>query len=196
MSISEIVGLVLTVASLAAAVSVMATLVILMRRDRHAEVRLRRVDAYAQWLAGRKAVTRASLSFLAAFRALAAERRDSQYFSLRRDEAQRTRAAWSDSMRELDRAEAALLAWSADPSIHEKLAQLKRVSPEALHKAISGHQQDVDQLTRQLRAEDQDAAKLVRAATTTARGPGPRGPGTLARVTAYTQSIVDHWTKR
>ena len=196
MSIAEIVGLVLTVASLAAVGSVLATLVITTRRDRHAEIRMRGVDAYAQWLAAHKTLTRGSLSFVAAFRALAAEHRDSEYFPLRREEAQRARAAWCDAMRELDRAEASLLAWSPDESIRQKLTQLEGVSAEALRIAINGPQRDFDRLTRQLRNQDERATELVRAATADPRGRGSRGPNALARVTAYTQSIIDHWAKR
>ncbi len=68
-----------------------------------------RIDAYARWLAARRSLSRASTSLVAAFRSLAAEPQAAANHALRREEAQRARAFWCETMRELDRAEAALV---------------------------------------------------------------------------------------
>ena len=196
MSTGELVGLICTVALLAAVAGALVTAVVAGRHSRAAEIRLRRVDVYAQWLAAHFATTRASVSFVTAFRALAVVKQDSEYFSLRQEEAQRARAAWCDAMSELDRAEAALLVWSTDPSIRTHLARFERISPETLRSAIDGHRQNVARLIERLRNADDRAAEFVRAATKEAR-PRRLGHGeTLSRIRAYVGSIVNHLSRK
>ncbi len=196
MSSGEIIGLLATVVLLAGGAGAAATAAVAARRGVAADARMRRIDAYAQWLAAHKTLARASASFVAAFRALAVEHRDAVYFSLRRDEAQRARAAWCDAMRELDRAEASLVAWSADPSIHKQLARFQRVRPEALRAAIDGNQSDVDSLSHELHGANELAAKVVLRATAKARGKRSAAAGLLARVMAHAETIVHQWSKK
>ncbi|MGB2985586.1 MAG: hypothetical protein WBE26_06855 [Phycisphaerae bacterium] len=196
MSQGEIVGLLLTVALLAAIVGAVLTAVAALRRDRAAELRTRQIDAYAQWLAARMTLSRASVSFVVAFRALAAQRRDSDYFLLRRDEAQRARADWCDARRELDRAEAVLVAWSDDPSIRKQLARFDLVAPDVLRLAINSDQGDVDRLAQRLHDADQRAAEFVHAATASTRASRFPARKRLTVAADYVESIVEHWTKR
>lgn len=196
MSTAELIGLLATVVLFAGGVGVVATALLAARRGSAADARMRRIDAYAQWLAAYKTLARASTSFVAAFRALAAERRDAVYFSLRRDEAQRARAAWCDAMRELDRAEASLVAWSSDPSIHEQLARFRRAQPEALRVAIDGNQVDVDKLLHELHGADELAAEFVIRATVQAHDGESATRRLLARVVTHVETIVHHWSKK
>ncbi len=196
MSSGEVIGLLATVVLLAGGAGAAATAAIAARRGLAADARMRRIDAYAQWLAAHKTLARASASFVAAFRALAAEHRDAVYFSLRRDEAQRARAAWCDAMRELDRAEASLVAWSTDPSIHEQLARFQRTRPEALRAAIDGNQSDADRLSQELHGANELAVKVVLQATTKARGKRSAAAELLARVMAHAETIVQQWSKK
>lgn len=196
MSTGEFIGLFATVALFAGGVGVVATALIAARRGSAADVRMRRIDAYAQWLAAYKTLARTSTSFVAAFRALAAERRDAAYFSLRRDEAQRARAAWCDAMRELDRAEASLVAWSADPSIHKQLGRFHRARPEALRAAIDGNQVDVDKLSHELHGAHELAAEFVIRATVQTRAGHPATRRLLARVATHVETIVHYWSQK
>lgn len=196
MSTGELIGLLATVVLLAVVAGAAATAVVAARRGGAADARMRRIDVYAQWLAAHKTLARASTSFVAAFRALAAEHRDALYFSLRRDEAQRARAAWCDAMRELDRAEAALVAWVADPSIHKQLALFQRVRPEALRGAIDGDQADVDRLSHELYGANELAAKFVQQAIGQARGGQSATRRLLARAAKHAETIVHQWSKK
>lgn len=196
MSTDEIVGLILTTALFSGVGGVVLTAMIAAGRDRMAGIRARRMDAYARWLAARWTLTRASISFVAAFRALAAENRKSDYFGLRRHEAQRARSAWCDAIQELDCAEAALVTWSADPSIREHLAQFQAVPPDTLREAINSTQEDVDRLSQRLREADGHAAEFVRAATADTRARGSPHRAWFTRVGSYIESIVDHWGQR
>lgn len=196
MSAGELLGLLMTVGLLAAAIGAILTAAGGLRRSRRTDLRARRLDVYSEWLAARLILTRASRSFVAAFRSLAAERRDSSNLSLRRDEAQRTRTAWCEARNGLDRAEAMLLVWSDDPSISERLTGVAPVSPDMLRTGINGAPADFESLTRRLREADEQAIRLVRSATTVADAPPGPVREMLTRAAAYVQSIVEHWSKR
>jgi hypothetical protein len=195
-SSGEFLGLLVTVSLLGVLVGAVFTWITALRRDRLAEPSGRRIDAHAQWLSARMTLSRASTSFVAAFRALAAERPDSEYMSLRREEAQRTRSAWWEAMRDLDHAEAMLLVWSGDPTIHERLARFDRVGPEALRNAINGGQAEVDKLTQRFRDADARAAEFVRLAAAGTRTRQSMIRKMLALIANYAASIVDHWSRR
>jgi hypothetical protein len=196
MSTGELIGLLATVVLFAGGVGVVATALVAARRGSAADARKRRLDAYAQWLAAHKTLARASTSFVAAFRVLAAEHRDAVYFSLRSDEAQRARAAWCDAMRELDRAEASLVVWSADPSIHGQLVLFQRPRPEALRAAIDGDQVDVDRLSHAFHGADELAVEFVIRATVRARDGQSATRRFFALVAAHVETIVHHWSRK
>lgn len=196
MSSGELIGLLATVVLLAVVAGAAAMAAVAARPGWATNARTRRIDAYAQWLAAHKTLARASTSFVAALRALAAEHRDARYFSLRRDEAQRARAAWCDAMRELDRAEASLVAWVADPSIHKQLARFQRARPAALRGAIDGDQADVERLSHELHGADELAAEFVHQAITQTRGERSAPRRLLARALAHAETIVHQWSKK
>lgn len=191
----ELVGLVISVALAGLAIGIAAALLIAARKDRNAELHIRRTDAYAQWLAAQTTLTRTSMSLVAAFRALAAETEESKYYSLRQDEAQRARSHWCEAMHELDLAEAALVAWSTDPDIRTKLDRFERVTAEALRAAIDGGDTEVETLRQRLHRSDEGAAAFVRASM----GDASREPSWLVeqlrRVIRFASSIVDNWGK-
>ncbi len=195
MSIGEVVGLTLTVAVFGAATGAAVTAAIIAWSRRGTARRMRCDDAFARWLAAWMNLSRTSASLIAAFRALAAEGHDSEYFCLRQDEAQRVRAAWCDAMRELDRAEAGIVARSPSP-IRADLACFVRVSPAALRAAINGDQRDVDALVEHLGRTTTRVAEFVEA---TAIGEhSVRSPvhEFLTRAAARAQAIVRSWSER
>ncbi|MHC4697622.1 MAG: hypothetical protein ACYTFA_12860 [Planctomycetota bacterium] len=171
-----------------------AALVISQRRQSVAQ-RTRLIEAYTGWLAVRMTAGRASLSFVAAFRALAAERSDSIYFPLRTDEAQRARAYWCDAMQKLDLAEAALIVLHADDSGRDPCRQFFRVRPDALRRVINGDEADVDRLAQDLHAADRVAVDYVRNAVADAkRRPANAGiQGLFVKTFRQVRAIVDRW---
>lgn len=196
MSDGDIVGLVLAVALFSASAGAVVAGVIAARRDRIAELRMRRANAYALWLGARLTLTRASLSFVAAFRAVTAQTRRKDVATLRHEEAQRTRAAWFEAMRELDHAEAGLVVWSGDPSVRRHLERFPPVKPEKLREAIDGSVNTVAQLARVLREDDDRAAQFVLLATARFHPRGLPGSAWLTGMAKYAGAIVDHWSKR
>jgi len=121
------------------------------------------IDAYAGWLAARLTLSRTTLSFVASFRALGAEPRDSAYYALRTNEAQRARQDWCDGMQALDRAEAEIIAWSKDADICTRLAQFVRNSSDLIRRAIDPDSDGITGLIDHFRKTDRDAIRFVRA---------------------------------
>jgi hypothetical protein len=131
---------------------------------------------------------------VAAFRALAAERRESTYFSLRKEEAQRARALWCETSRDLDLAEATLTTIS-DSGFQTQIAASERVSAEVLRTAINGAPAAFDDLVQQLRAADQRAVEFARAAAAGSRRGASSWRGRLGLLTRPIQSVVHRWSR-
>lgn len=161
MSVGEMVGLVLAALLLGGVVGGLVTGSLPSHGRWGTGSAGRRIDAYGQWLAARVTLTRASASFVASFKALAVEPRESSFFALRRDEAQRARAAWCDAMRDLDRTEALLIVWSGNPDIRARLASFERVAPEVLRAAINGAPRDAKRMFDRLGTADGQAADFA-----------------------------------
>ncbi len=198
MSAGEVVGLALTAGLVSGVVGAVLVAVITSQRHWDAQRHGRQIDAYAEWLAARLTLSRACESFVAAFRAIAAEPGDSAYFSLRTEEVRRARSQWCDAARQLDLAEAALLAWSTDRSIIERKVPSDRIGADALRQAINSDERDVDRLLQELRTADRLAIDYVRNATVDV---DPQGRLSmwheiLAKAAAHIESIVKRWGAR
>jgi hypothetical protein len=189
----EFVGLILTAAMLGVATGASFTAVIAVYRERSTSQRTRRCDAFAAWLAARKGLSRASASFVAAFRALALEKPESVHLPLRREEAQRARAAWCDAARELDRAEAMLLLWSGDPRTREDLARFERPAVERLRAAIDGDARRANALLEQIRDTDDRATEFAR--TAAAKAMGSRKPGRVRTARRSLAMVIHSWSR-
>jgi hypothetical protein len=195
MSWDETVGLMLSVALLSGVVGAALAAGFVRRREGREADHARAVEAYARWLAARLTLSRASLSFVAAFRALAAERRESTFFPLRTEEAQRARALWCETSRDLDLAEATLLTTISDSGFPAQIGALERVSAEVLRAAINGDPAAFDGLVQQLRAADQRAVEFARNATVNARRCGWSWRERLRLLARPIQSVVDRWSR-
>ncbi len=195
MSWDETVGLMLSVALLSGVVGAALAAGFVRRREARETDHARVVEAYARWLAARLTLSRASLSFVAAFRALAAERRESTYFSLRTEEAQRARALWCETSRDLDLTEATLLTTISDSGFPAQIGALERVSAEVLRAAINGAPAAFDGLVQQLRAADQRAVEFARAAAASSRRGGSPWRGRLGLFARPIQSVVHRWSR-
>jgi len=195
MSWDEIVGLALTAALIGGAVG--AALAVLVARSGAAlsERRERITQTYARWLAARLTFSRASASFVAAFRTLAAERRDSPQFPLRMEEAQRARVSWSEVSRDLDFAEAMLLTSVHDPAIDQQLGGFEHVSAEALRAVVAGDSKGVEKWLQELHAADRRALDFVRGAMANTQVIESIWHRRLARLTTPIRCIVDRWSR-
>lgn len=196
MSSGEVVGLLLTVMLIGVAASGAVAWLIWRRSTRLRESHVRRIDASAEWLAARVTLTRNSISFVTAFRELADEKGDADAIALRRDEAQRARGAWCDARRELDRAEAMLVAWSNDPGIRQRLGEFDQATPEALRAAVNADRQTLGRLIKRLRDSDDRAAELVRSAACGIRGKTLLGSALVTRLRVAGQSAYHQLMRR
>lgn len=165
-------------------------------RSRVLEVRAARRDAIARWLGARITLGRASVSFVAAFRSLAAERPESRYFGLRQEESQRVRAQWCRTAESLDLAEAMLRVWLRSPEFQERLDGFKQTSVESLRAAIDGDEVAVDRLVQAVLNAEREAIALAGAIT--AAGEPSRFAfafrKTIDQVKEHVESIVDGWS--
>lgn len=194
MSWDEIVGLTLMAALIGGVVG--AAIALVARSGAALAERLEHTTrTYARWLAARLTFSRASASFVAAFRALAAERRDSPRFPLRMEEALRARVSWSEASRDLDYAEAMLLTSVRSPAIDRGLGEFERVSAEVLRDVVAGDSKGVEKWLQELHAADQRALDFVRGATANTHGNQPIWRKRLARLTTPIRSIVDRWSR-
>lgn len=195
MSSGETIGLVLLAVLCSVLPTVALAVVIALRRLRKADRYVRRREAYASWLAARMTLSRASISFVSAFRSLAAEPVESKYAALRSAEAQRARSAWTGALKELDGAEAALIIWSGDPKMRDVLATLGRAQPAALRAAINGDRSDVELLARTVHEQLQAVHTMVDEAMTDANFSSCSARTLVLRATLFAQGVVDQWSK-
>ncbi len=194
MSVGEIIGLALIAVLIGGAAGGAVGAMLARGRNDRARQRHRAAEAYARWLAARWTMSRASLSFVAAFRALAAERRESINFSLREQEAQRARADWCETMRELDRAEAEI-AVLEPASITRRRPGPGRPDADELRAAIQADSAAVEAFRQRLEAEDAQAAAFVRAAF----APPARTAPALQLACApleFARRVVERWSAR
>lgn len=197
MSVGEVAGLLMVAVLGGGLMGVAVTTLVTIRRYYYSDRWVRETESLSRWLAARLTMSRAALSFVAAFRALAAEHRDSAYFQLRTDEAQRARGDWCEAMRELDRAEAVLITSGAQPGVRDSLKQIDRVGADALRRTINGPEDGMEELTRALRDGDQHAIHFV----DEMRGPTPKGNAGVGRRRLLMETarqfaaVVDRWSE-
>jgi len=193
MSTGELVGLLSTALLAGLLIGAGAVRSSAARRARIEQSRRDRLDAYAGWLAARRSLSRASISLVAAFRALAAERPDAPLFSLRTAEAQRCRAAWCNGVRDLDLAEAALLVRCRTWRV-----TLDRAGADVLQAAIDGSDAEVRALVASLQAADRQVEETVRGVLEVEFAPAHRHAvlARLAQLSAGIKNVTDRWVRR
>lgn len=167
------------------------------KRERWASEQETRREVIASWLAARFALGRASVSFVTAFRSLGAVGRESRYFSLRQDEAQRARAQWARAAQDLDIAEAKLRVWHPSEDLGGRAARLERISVESLRAGIDGNEADADRLMQSVLAMERQAIAFAEE-TVTELAPSRRVPALremLRRVVAKLEAVADGWAR-
>ncbi|MFQ5591637.1 MAG: hypothetical protein ACE5HE_10775 [Phycisphaerae bacterium] len=195
MSAREVAGLAALAGLAGVLLGATVAVVVTSRTHYYTREQTRRTQVYTRWLAARLTVSRASLSFVAAFRSLAAEHSDSTYFVLRVNEAQRARAYWCRAMQMLELAEAALITHTADDAQYDPHLELSEVSASSLRRAIHGNAEDVQALARRLHAADRSAIHRVRQAVNARRTnrTARAVKGVLARTAGRFKAVVDRW---
>lgn len=160
MSAGEVVGLSLTVALF----SFLAGVILGTSRDRRVSQTERdcaeRKAILSRFLSARRAATRASLAFVAAYRALAGTKEASMHRRMRVREADASRRRLQEALESLNRAEADVIVWLPDQgSSDERSASLDVAT---LRAAIDGTDSDLATLQERLRHADRLAATRVR----------------------------------
>lgn len=198
MSTGELVGLVATALLLGLLIGGSAVLASAPRRIQRERRRTARLGAYAQWLAARRSLTRASISLVAAFRSLAAEQAHSRFFGLRAAEAQRARSDWCDRVRDLDGAEAALLVHGDVPNSNPAWCLLNRVDADALQAAIDGTDHQVRSLISTLLRTDREAEEIVHLIVEGERSNSVDSAVSIliVRLARWIQRITEGWQRR
>ncbi len=196
MAEGQTIGIVISAGVLGGMIGAALTALYCALRSRAGEVRAARRDAIARWLGARITLGRASVSFVAAFRSLAAERPESRYIGLRQEESQRVRAQWCRAAESLDLADATLRVWLQSSEFQERLGGFEQTSVESLRAAIDGDEVAVDRLLQAVLNAEREAIALAEAIT--AAGEPSRFVVALRRtidqVTEHVESIVDGWS--
>lgn len=167
-------------------------------RSRVLDVREARRDAIARWLGARITLGRASVSFVSAFRSLAAERLESRYHGLRMEESQRVRAQWCRAAESLDLAEAALRVRLRSEESAARLNGFERTSVESLRGAIDGDELTVDRFVQAVLDAEREAIGLAGAITAESE-PSRFGAAfrtIIGQVTAQVEGIADGWASK
>ncbi|MCH8242774.1 MAG: hypothetical protein IH897_09215 [Planctomycetes bacterium] len=196
MAEGQTIGIVISAGVLGGMIGAVLTALYCTFRSRAGEVRAARRDAIAGWLGARMTLGRASVSFVAAFRSLAAERPQSRYTGLRQEESQRARAQWCRAAESLDLAEARLRVWLRSPEFQERLDGFERTSVESLRAAIDGDEVAVDRVLQAVLNAEREAIALAEAITAAGE------PSRIAvafrkiidQVKEHVDSIVDGWS--
>jgi len=195
MSTSETVGLCLTVTLLAGIVGMLAGVLWARGSLANAKCAGRHADVLARWLAAQMTLSRAAASFVASFRALAAEPPDGPFFSLREQEAQRARAGWSEAMREWDQAAAAMFVVFGDAAFVRPSAERSPPSVHELRQAIDGNRSEVDAFQRRLHESDERAIEWARQRRDGMARPCRPWVRHIGGAVRAIQNVTDQWAR-
>ncbi len=197
MSPGEVAGLAATVGLLAGISGAVIVTVVVSRRRTVTEGRAQCLDACITWLAARRTVSRTCALCVAAVRALEAEPHDSPYDSSRITDAQRAKHRWVSATRDLDQAEAALIARTAALAIGAPPVPSNPGPRDLVRQAIGGRPRDMDMLFEEFRQADLRAEDYTRDLVVRLGGPPlfDRWCNLLTDVTVFIETIVDRWSQ-
>jgi len=164
----EVIGLSLTVAMLAFLSGVLMVAARDQGKSAEQGDRDSRRAKLAGYLSARRAVTRASLTFVASFRALARSKEASPHTRLRVKEAHASRRRLHQALDDLDKAQAELIVWF--PEWRRAGEGGRRVDVATLRAAVEGTDADVETLAKRLSEADRSAAASVRDGAKTLQG--------------------------
>lgn len=191
MSAGELIGIIITAFLLGGAITATVILTLAIKQGRAESPRPNRNDAYERWLAARLTLSRASISFVMAFRTLARETKESPYYALRTQEAQRTRDQWSQAKTEYERALAAIIVHSRNLDIVMTLQTMDIIDAGDLRSAINGSPLAVQGLRDRLDQQNQHAIRWVQQINDPTQSPMEL----LLKPVRYLQNIIQHWDK-
>lgn len=191
MSAGELIGLIVTIGLLCTLITATVILVLSIRQHPQPAKHDSSTEAYERWLAARLSLSRASMSFVMAFRSLAAESKESPHYSLRMQEAQRARSHWVATRSELDHAIAAIIVRSKDPTIPDQLNKLDTLDAVLLRGTINGIPKEVQQFRDRLCTIDRDSIRWVQSKVRSSSVKFDLRVQPLR----FLQSISDHWQK-
>ncbi len=191
MSTVQMIGVTLTAVLVGVASGVLITRLRVDRQTRRDQGRVRRIDAYARWLAAWRIASRAALTFVAAYRRqTTVNARGTELPHSCREEVHRAQSEWYDARKTLDRAEAYLLVWSDDPEIEVRLAAFCQATSRLMHTALGGNQEAFHRLAEHLRKRERLATRWVRTSLAQKPAATPGVSDLIERLAVSLQDIL------
>lgn len=166
-----------------------------------------RRDAHVRWLTARLSMSRASIAFVAAFRALdqcthehsvapASPSRTSTRAHLRAEEAQRARARWHEVRQNMDGAQAAMLVHTGDVDVWKAVRDFDRIEATEISKAIRGDASGIASFTARLHRLDEEAVTFVQRKASRGRSVWWRWTCFIDDAIDFVRSIEQSWSRK
>lgn len=166
-----------------------------------------RREAHIRWLTARLSMSRASIAFVTAFRALdqctredaitpAAPSRTAPGAYLRVEEAQRARACWHEARHEMDGAQAAMLVYARDIDAWKALRDFDRIEATEISKAIRGDASAIACFTARLHRLDEEAVTFVHRKTSGGRIAWRSWKYLINDAIDFVRSIEQSWSRK
>lgn len=163
------------------------------RRRRVRGLREQQINAYRDWLAAQKVLTRTSLAFVASYRSLTSTDSETATQYLKRRMFLQTRSNWNDAISDLDRAEASLVVWCEEPGTVQELSNMTQSAKQIVQVVFQRDPGNLDALVDELRAKDEQAVALVRSVTEKIHLRHDGLVHILDRLITSFESIVNRW---
>jgi len=193
MTAAEIVGTLLTALLLGTLNGALLARAWKERRRRVRGLLEHQVIAYRDWLAAQKVLTRTSLAFVTAYRALASTSAETSSHDLKRQMFLQTRESWNDAMSELDRADASLVVWCDESGARQELSEMTRSAKHIVQIVLQREIENLDVLADELRARDEQAVAFVRSVTQEIRARHDGLVHILDRLMTTIRSVLNRW---
>lgn len=131
------------------------------RRRRVRGLREQQINAYRDWLAAQKVLTRTSLALVASYRSLTSTDSETATQYLKRRMFLQTRSNWNDAISDLDRAEASLVVWCEEPGTVQELSNMTQSAKQIVQVVFQRDPGNLDALVDELRTRDEQAVAFV-----------------------------------
>lgn len=163
------------------------------RRRRVRGLREQQINAYRDWLAAQKVLTRTSLALVASYRSLTSTDSETATQYLKRRMFLQTRSNWNDAISDLDRAEASLVVWCEEPGTVQELSNMTQSAKQIVQVVFQRDPGNLDALVDELRTRDEQAVAFVQSVAKKIRLRRDGLMHILDRLIRSFQSMVNRW---
>lgn len=163
------------------------------RRRRVRGLREQQINAYRDWLAAQKVLTRTSLALVASYRSLTSTDSETATQYLKRRMFLQTRSNWNDAISDLDRAEASLVVWCEEPGTVQELSNMTQSAKQIVQIVFQRDPGNLDALVDELRTRDEQAVAFVQSVAKKIRLRRDGLMHILDRLIRSFQSMVNRW---